>query len=391
MGPVCIRRQGALGRKDSRVIPNLLDSDMATLLTADDRTSNLFLFLGSSSAESPDEHRMYHSILERLRTACHATLGALLVKDHEQKRYAFRAAYGLTCPESAVCNLAWSPARKLKTFDEVRPQSLFINLEDFGAQFDFSFEKMLGFRSLCFQPLVMGGQILGAALLGNRERNVNFSLSDRRRLAAAAQTAVYELERIKLYQEVKVVFINSVRAFVSAIDAKDPYTHGHSERVTDYALKIAETLSWNECVIDALRVSAILHDIGKIGVPEAILGKPGRLTEEEYALIKRHPEIGAKIIGAIPQLNHTLDGILYHHERYDGQGYPRRLAGQDIPAFGRLIAVADAYDAMTTDRPYRKGLQVKDALQELLKNLGTQFDPEMVAAFLKAYERGVIV
>jgi HD-GYP domain-containing protein (c-di-GMP phosphodiesterase class II) len=132
----------------------------------------------------------------------------------------------------------------------------------------------------------------------------------------------------------------------------------------------------------------MLHDIGKIGVPEAILLKPAGLTEEEYSVIKCHPENGARIIGKVPQLAPTLTGILFHHEHYDGTGYPHGLQGMEIPAAGRLIAVADAYDAMTGERPYRKSMLPEAALAELRLNSGAQFDPEMVNAFFAAFKQG---
>ena len=226
--------------------------------------------------------------------------------------------------------------------------------------------------------------------MGNREPGVDFTARDLRHLRQTALLASGELERIRLYKELKGLFVHSVHAFVSAIDAKDQYTHGHSERVTDYALKMGQVLDWGPEMLEALRMSAILHDVGKIGVSEVILSKPSALTTEEFSQIKRHPEIGARIVGEIPQLKATISGILFHHERFDGHGYPRGLEGDNIPVFGRLLCVADAYDAMTSDRPYRRGLKIEQALQELLNNRGTQFDIRMVDAFMQAHEQGAI-
>jgi HD-GYP domain-containing protein (c-di-GMP phosphodiesterase class II) len=153
---------------------------------------------------------------------------------------------------------------------------------------------------------------------------------------------------------------------------------------------MGQVLDWGPEMLEALRMSAILHDVGKIGVSEVILSKPSALTTEEFSQIKRHPEIGARIVGEIPQLKATISGILFHHERFDGHGYPRGLEGDNIPVFGRLLCVADAYDAMTSDRPYRRGLKIEQALQELLNNRGTQFDIRMVDAFMQAHEQGAI-
>jgi len=356
----------------------------------DEEQARRFYSLSRSLTNPLDEQLQFHHILERLKASGNATLGALVVFEEERKRFVFRAAFGLSCLESAVCNLVWSYGKKLLARREGLMQVVVFSAEELSAHRDFTFEKMLGFKTLCYQPLVVDDRMLGAVLLGNRNNNVNFYKRDLFRLANAAQIAGSELERIRLYRELKGMFINSVRAFVSAIDAKDAYTHGHSERVTGYAVKIAKALGWKGEQLDTLQMSAILHDVGKIGVPEAILSKPASLTAEEFTLIMRHPEIGARIIGEIPQLKHTLSGILFHHERYDGKGYPKKLSGADIPVLGRLIAVADAYDAMTSDRPYRKGLKTEQALQELVTHSGKQFDPEFVSAFISAYERGAI-
>jgi HD-GYP domain-containing protein (c-di-GMP phosphodiesterase class II) len=351
----------------------------------------LFCVLGSELVLTRDEKEQYRQILERLRAAANAQVAALILFEEERRRWVFQTATGLNCQEGSISSLVWSYGKRLQAGKKDLEEGFVITAEEMANRSELLFERMLGFKSFCFHPLKVDQRVLGGVLLGNRRNGLNFFKRDLRRLIPAAQNAASDLERVRLYRELKGVFINSVRAFVSAIDAKDPYTHGHSERVTEYSVKIAKTLAWSEERIDALLMSAILHDVGKIGVPEQILSKPARLTDDEYAVIKRHPEIGAKIIGEIPQLNHALTGILFHHERYDGKGYPQQLGGVEIPIFGRLISVADAFDAMTSDRPYRKGLDRREAMKEIMTHCGKQFDPEMVAAFMQAFERGAIV
>lgn len=173
-------------------------------------------------------------------------------------------------------------------------------------------------------------------------------------------------------------------ALITAVDNKDRYTRKHSEEVTEYALWIAEEIGLSEESMRQLRVAGLLHDVGKIGVPDEILRKPGRLTPEEFETMQRHPRLGALIVGAIPGMTEVVDGVRYHHERWDGQGYPDQLFETDTPLFGRILAVADAFSAMTTDRPYRAGMDWKTALQNISNGMGTQFDPELAAAFLKA-------
>ncbi|RDI43207.1 HD-GYP domain-containing protein [Falsibacillus pallidus] len=170
-----------------------------------------------------------------------------------------------------------------------------------------------------------------------------------------------------------------------ALDARDPYTAGHSIRVAEYSCKIGKAAGLSELELQLLRKSALLHDIGKIGVRDAVLLKENRLTDEEFNQIKQHPTIGARIVDQ-PELSlemkHLLPGIKHHHERYDGKGYPSGLSGQDIPLFGRIIAIADAFDAMTSDRPYRKGMPFEKAISILSEGSGTQWDPALIEIFL---------
>jgi diguanylate cyclase (GGDEF)-like protein len=173
-------------------------------------------------------------------------------------------------------------------------------------------------------------------------------------------------------------------AMVTAVDNKDRYTRHHSEDVTQYALWIVEELAFSEETMRVTRVGGLLHDVGKIGVPEDILRKPDRLTAPEYDAMKHHPQLGALIVGGVPGMESILDAVRFHHERWDGGGYPTGLSGEDIPLLGRILAVADAFSAMTTTRPYRQALTWEAALEEITTNAGTQFDPVMAEAFVAA-------
>lgn len=173
-------------------------------------------------------------------------------------------------------------------------------------------------------------------------------------------------------------------ALIMAVDNKDRYTRRHSEDVTEYALWIAEELGLSEETMRIIRIGCLLHDVGKIGVADDILRKPGRLTPEEFDVMKRHPKLGALIVGALPGVESIIDIVRSHHERWDGTGYPDGLRGEEIPLLGRLVAIADAFSAMTTDRPYRKGMGWQTALAEIERNAGIQFDPAMVESFVHA-------
>ncbi len=187
-------------------------------------------------------------------------------------------------------------------------------------------------------------------------------------------------------EQLRQSYLDTITAVANAIEARDPYTRGHTERVTTIAKAIARRMGWDEERLSSLQVGALLHDVGKLGVADAILLKPGPLTDAEYAEIKIHPEVGRRVLHGISYLESAIPGVLHHHERYDGQGYPDRLAGQDIPLAGRILAVADAFDAMTSDRPYRRAMSPQTAIAELKREAGAQFDPEVVAAFMRAWQ-----
>jgi putative nucleotidyltransferase with HDIG domain len=190
-------------------------------------------------------------------------------------------------------------------------------------------------------------------------------------------------------QELRIAYVQTIRALAEAVDAKDAYTRGHSERVGVYASKLGRELGLPREVIERIYISGLLHDVGKIGIPDRIITKPDRLTPEEYEEIKRHPEIGARILQPVAFLADVVACVRHHHEWFDGseRGYPSRLVGDRIPLPSRIILVADTLEAMTSDRPYRKGLPLEKVLEELRRFSGTQFDPTCVDAMLRLLER----
>lgn len=191
-------------------------------------------------------------------------------------------------------------------------------------------------------------------------------------------------------RELESAYVAAVAVLASAVEARDPYTGGHAERVATYAVTIAQRLGWSDGDVQDARMGGLLHDIGKLGVNDAILRKPGRLEAAEYAQIQRHPELGAQILGRAPFLSRAVVYAHRHHERWDGGGYPSQLAGSAIPIGGRLMAIADAFDAMTSNRPYRRAMDLEQACGEIRRNSGTQFDPDMAQAFLEAVRDGAL-
>ena len=242
-------------------------------------------------------------------------------------------------------------------------------------------------RSILAVPLIAKGRIIGVAEVLNKKGNRRFNKDDLELFKALANQIAVAIENASLYTELDQLFLSSIRAIVEAVDAKDPYTRGHSSRVVEYSLLIAEAIDPDKEKLKDIEISAILHDVGKIGIPDRILRKPGRLTFEEYAYMKRHPELGASIIEPIEKLKRLQKNILHHHERFDGAGYPTGLRGEEIPLGARIICIADSFDAMTTDRPYRRKKSIRAAIIELKRNSGTQFDPTLVKIFIREFEK----
>jgi putative nucleotidyltransferase with HDIG domain len=181
-----------------------------------------------------------------------------------------------------------------------------------------------------------------------------------------------------------------VETLASAIDAKDDYTNGHSSRVMEYSVSLAEALGMDREEIKELRAEALLHDIGKIGVPDGILNKPMRLTDDEFDVIRSHTTIGGRILSRYEDFKGAKEAAVHHHERYDGKGYPRGLSGKEIPAHARIVSIADAYDAMNSSRVYRKALPRDVIRKELVNGRGTQFDPDYLDVFLKLFDEGKV-
>ena len=247
--------------------------------------------------------------------------------------------------------------------------------------------NLFNIKSVLQVPIIIKNKPLGSLMVVYKKACHKFTERDLRLAHGIAHYASFALNNVLLVSEFKDLLTHTVIALASAIDAKSRWTQGHSERVSDLIVAISTEMGMGEMDIEALRLAGLLHDIGKLGIPEGILDKHGRLTDEEYDIVKKHSLLGAEILSTIKQFRSMVTAALSHHERYDGKGYPKGLKGKEIPLVGRIMAVADAYEAMTAIRPYRTPRSHEEIINELIENKGKQFDPKIVDIFLRVLKK----
>lgn len=243
--------------------------------------------------------------------------------------------------------------------------------------------------SVLCMPMVTKGIVVGGLVVYKGEGRPSYTQVDIELLAILCGQAAIAIDNIRLFEDLQRTHFEAMKALAQAIEAKDQYTRGHCDRTVEYAMAIAEKLTLSDEEKKALRYAAFLHDVGKIGIHESILAKEGRLTEDEYRMMQSHPSLGADIIKGVEFLEPVVPLVYHHQERYDGKGYPAGLIGEAIPLGARIVAVLDTFDAMTSNRPYRKAMPLDKALAELRRCAGTQFDPQVVGAFVTVLEERV--
>ncbi len=246
----------------------------------------------------------------------------------------------------------------------------------------------VSYKSEIAVPIIWENEILGVLDLESDKYSSFNSKRAQDTVKRVANILGAAMKNSELLKQLKNNFYETIKALADTIELKDPYTRGHSERVTYYSVKMAKEFGFSEEGVEKIRLAAILHDIGKIGVRGAVLNKPGRLTEDERKEIEKHAVLGAKVLNEVAVMKDIAVLVKHHHEHWNGRGYPDGLKGEDIPLESRIISVADAFDAMTSDRPYRKSLGIKKALEILEFEAGNQFDPEIIEAFLKFFKEG---
>jgi putative nucleotidyltransferase with HDIG domain len=333
----------------------------------------------------PRMERLLEQIIVMTPRALNASAASILLFDNSEQELYFEAASG---PVGKILNhvkvdtqygIAGQVARTGKP--------LIVNDVSCDPKFRRNIDKITGFitRSLICAPMIAHNKTIGVLEVLNKLDESDFNDQDMHVVVSVATTAAMAIDNTRLHQTVLDAYKNTISTLAATIDAKDPYTLGHSHRVMKLTLMAGSSLSLPAEEMETLEYAGILHDIGKIVVDASILNKPATLESSERNIIREHPAIGANLIKKIPFLEKASNIVLHHHERYDGKGYPDGLKGEDIPLGARLIAVADAFDSMTTDRPYRPAYSIDYSISQLKDCSGTQFCPIAVEAFISGF------
>jgi len=355
------------------------------------RIDNLMLILSNlhefniKTAGLLSEEEVAESILESAFKLFDADTGHIILLKPEMKK--FEIAKQKNSSSETI------PDKLLKIGEEISEKVIQtgkpIFVEDINTDPRFSkkdnVENLSG--SIISVPMKIRNKILGALTIYPKGKSEFSEEKNIYLLTILADQSAVTFENISLYLALQRFYMEFVESLAKTIDVKDSYTFEHAERSKRYARQISRELGLPEALIQLIEYASLLHDIGKIGIDNSILEKPGKLTQEERKSIEKHPEIGSKIVEPIAILSSIAPIILYHQEWYNGQGYPEGLKNEEIPLGARIVAVLDAYDAMTYNRPYRKAMKKSEAIEELKRGSGTQFDPQIVDVFLKILER----
>ena len=335
-----------------------------------------------------DTRAVVRGAMEAIVALVKADVGSLLLVDKVKKELFFEVALGDS--EQTLKEMRLQFGQGIAGWVAQQKQPIIVNDTAKDERFYKKADEKTGFvtKNILCVPVMSKNEVIGVMQALNKKEGL-FTAQDLQLLISLSDQVAIALENASLHEELKRTFVEVVESLAEAIEKRDPYTGGHTKRVVKYSLMIADELHLAAEEKDRLKMGALLHDVGKIGIDDSVLRKPAKLDEIEFEKMKAHPSIGADILGKIPQIKNIIPGILYHHEWYNGKGYPDGLSGDGLPKIARIISIADTYDAMTTDRPYRKGLSHDIAIAELKKFSGTQFDPQFVGAFIKAFEKNM--
>lgn len=345
--------------------------------------------VGNLLISTLDQTVIRHRAMESITRLMNAETGSLLLVDKEKNELYFEVALGEKGKKLKEVRLSVGEGIAGWVAQHGKPLVIHDVSKDWRFQGKMDRRSKFKTRDMVCVPVRIKGNTIGVLQAINKVGG-SFGADDMKLFQMFSNQVAVALDNARLYKEILDTFYATSEALAEAIEKRDPYTGGHTRRVLGYCMATAKYLDMPPRALEVLKLSAVLHDIGKIGVEDRVLKKEAPLDMEEALAMRMHPQHGAEILKHIPHLKDMMPGMLYHHERVDGRGYPEGLKGPQIPLVAKIISVADTYDAMTTTRPYRKGLPAKVALAELEKFSGIQFDAKVVKAFLMAYRHGDI-
>jgi len=345
--------------------------------------------LGQILNSTLDHKEIRRRAMEAATQLMKATVGSLLLINEDKGQLYFEVALGDR--EEDIKRIPLNFGEGIAGWVAQYGKPLVVNSPRDDPRFFKGVDERTEFktRNIICVPIKVKEKVIGVLEAINRQKG-RFDKEDLFLLTSLADQVAIALDNSRLYQELEEMFFQTAESLADAIEKRDPYTGGHTQRVTSYSQAISKYLQLKPLERKWLKITSALHDIGKIGIEDNILRKPETLSSEEFDIIKRHSIIGVEIIEHIRQLRESIPGVKYHHEYVNGKGYPDGLKGEEIPILAKIVAVADTYDAMTTDRPYRKAMEEVVAIEELKRCSGTQFDREVVEAFMQAYQKGEI-
>jgi len=377
-----------------QILQTLLQSLIEKTQTSHDNIAEMEA-LGNSLSQSYEELTLLHTISDSMKVnqqpeiffnqLCQNLIGVIkaqkllvLCPDNQQSHAGVSevASAGQPQLEPALLELLW---RRTVEYAQKHEGVLI----DSNVDSPYTYRWPAPIRNIVCVPLHRDQNVIGALIAINKTGKPDFDSVDTKLLISVANECAVYLQNFHLYHDMQELLLGSLRALTSSIDAKDPYTCGHSERVALLSRRLAEQLDLSANEINNMYFAGLLHDVGKIGVSDKVLCKTGRLSPDEFAQMQKHPQIGSDILRGIKQISEVGLAVLTHHERFDGAGYPRGIAGPDIPLAGRIVQLADSFDAMISQRTYRAALPLNAALAEIIRFSGTQFDPHLVDLFLQ--------
>lgn len=367
-----------------------LEEELASIIQrAEDYTKHLELFMQFSSIlnSTLDTTRVREMAMKATCQLLGSQGATLYLVDEEKNELYFEAIVGsVNSDQLKEIRLPIDQSSIAGTVASTRKSMIVNNVGSDKRHYKKADEKnKFTTKNMVCVPVESKGKLLGVLQALNRPGE-DFEQGDLRLLETLAHQVAIAVENAQLYQNLKTQFYETITAMATAIEAKDRYTGGHTKRVALFSELIAKYMGMSKEEIEEVKLSAILHDIGKIGIDDKVLKKQAPLESEEWEHMKQHPEMGYKILGHVRSMKKITDGMRLHHERPDGLGYPLGLKGDEIPVIASIISVADTFDAMTSTRPYRKGLDYEVAYEEIVRHRGTQFDEKVVDAFIKAFK-----